>query len=550
MARQTEYLQSTFPPLFVWFIHELYCKALPRAIVLLLTKSQWPVQYPSLTVQYFLSLDPTLVASSNSQRPSKTLQDIWIGVDVWGRGSHGGGGFGSYKAIEHIDPESLGLSVALFGQAWTWESRQDDEGWTWEKFWAYENKLWLGPLVKDEHVDVPEPTLRQGEAPCLVHGKSRPIASFFSKAPAPNPYDLPFHTSFGVGVGRAWFVNGLKVLQTEKGWTDIDKQGTLGNMVWPRPSLAWEGDERSEPIPDASSSLNLEDAWNGGNSLRLAISGPGSDAEDPFFRCAWLPVQSIAITSRRSYEAHAVYKTDSGSGVDFDLGLSVKLLSPNAQQTVEIKPISSGHANLANGWATLSIQFDLPVYHTGDVLAAIGLVIGFATEDPTEPYEFSVTLGQINIFPTPATQVLPHQPRIIWADFNRISNLHPNERFSGMLTWEVAAVFPALTPINLASPEDPNPAWIIDNSNEWFPAFMYFNIYVLVHSSTGTVSSPETATFIGTTGLDGEARRFFVDPNCLPGDAADARGIRFLVQGVTDRGDVLKWDQCVFVDVT
>jgi mannosyl-glycoprotein endo-beta-N-acetylglucosaminidase len=98
--------------------------------------AQWPPHYPSLTAQYFLSLDPTIIGGSPSNQPSilrtKSLSDIYTGVDVWGRGSHGGGGFGCYRAIDHIDPKFLGLSVALFGQAWTWESEQDKPGWTWE----------------------------------------------------------------------------------------------------------------------------------------------------------------------------------------------------------------------------------------------------------------------------------------------------------------------------------------------------------------------------------------------------------------------------------
>ena len=101
-----------------------------------------------------------------------------MGVDVWGRGTFGGGGLGSYKAISHISPESLGLSVALFGQAWTWESEQDKPGWTWEKWWAYESKLWVGPISGS--VEVPE--VPQNGQECL-HGSFLSIASFFPRHP-------------------------------------------------------------------------------------------------------------------------------------------------------------------------------------------------------------------------------------------------------------------------------------------------------------------------------------------------------------------------------
>lgn len=511
---------------------------------------QWPPHYPSLSAQYFLSLDPAVIGSSLSNQSSvhkeKSLRDIYTGVDVWGRGSHGGGGFGCYRAINHIDPKFLGLSVALFGQAWTWESEQDKPGWSWEKWWNYERTMWLGPQTEGEEVPVPDAPRREGEPEC-PHGKFEPLVSFFPQTPPPNPADLPFYTSFGVGVGRAWFVEGVKVLQTEDGWTDIDKQCSLGNMVWPRPILAWENDEQKDKVPNASSALNLDDAWNGGNSLLLTVSGAGSDAEDAFFRCVWLPVQSLAITPRLSYEALLTYKVSSGAHLDFDLGLSAKLVTNNIQQDILVNPIAVNSTDLSGGWTTLSIQFELPTDHLCDVLVAIGLVIGFAAEDPTEAYEFSILLGQITIFPTPTRSVSAQQPRLLWADFKSTPSTDTN--FSGILTWEVAASYTPLTNIAVTSPEDPNPIWILDASDKWFSVFLYFNIYVQPYTSDGIVSEPETAVFIGTTGLNGHAQAFFVDPSSLPREITQAKGVRYLVQGVTDRGEVLKWAQCVFVDV-
>jgi mannosyl-glycoprotein endo-beta-N-acetylglucosaminidase len=511
---------------------------------------QWPSHYPSLSAQYFLSLDPAIIGSSMSSQPSnlkaKSLRDIYTGVDVWGRGSHGGGGFGCYKAINHIDPKFLGLSVALFGQGWTWESEQDKPGWTWEKWWDYERTMWLGPQKEGQEVPVPDAPRREGEPQC-PHGKFEPLVSFFSQTPPPNPADLPFYTSFGVGVGRAWFVEGAKVFQTDDGWTDIDKQCSLGNMVWPRPILAWEGDERKYNVPDALSTLDLDDAWNGGNSLRLAVSGVGSDDDDAFFRCVWLPVQSLAVTPRLSYEAHVVYKVESNAHVDLDLGLSVKLLTSNIQHAMLINPVAVNDTELPGGWATLSIQFELPADHLNDVLVAIGLVIGFADEDPTEAYEFSVLLGQMTIFPTSNRGVSAQQPRLLWADFK--STPSADTSFSGLLTWEAAASYTPLTNITVTSPEDPNPVWILDASDKWSLVFLYFNIYVQTYTSDGILSAPETALFIGTTGLSGHAQTFFVDPKTLPPEITQAKGVRFLVQGVTNRGGVLKWTHCVFVDV-
>ena len=64
---------------------------------------------------------------------------MYVGIDVWGRGSHGGGGFGAYRALSHIADASraagshagsntgtgTALSTAIFGPAWTWEDGED-----------------------------------------------------------------------------------------------------------------------------------------------------------------------------------------------------------------------------------------------------------------------------------------------------------------------------------------------------------------------------------------------------------------------------------------
>lgn len=395
-----------------------------------------------------------------------------------------------------------------------------------------------------EVIKVPEVPPREGEPVC-VHGPFLPVKSFFPRYPPPNPKDIGLFTMFSPGVGRAWFVEGVKVLQLEKGWTDIDKQGTLGDMVWPRPQVSWEGDEHDEVLPKASAALCLDDAWNGGNCLRLELSGPGSTAEHAVFRCLWLPIQSLALTPLQSYEATALYKVDSGVSLDLDIGLSVNLLSNTTVQYLEVSPSGVSHAELVGGWTKLSIEFTIPSDDPMDVLGAIGLVIGIAAENPIQDYKLSLHIGQLTVFPTASSKVVPSlRPAILWADFERTPD--PG-RLAGILTWEVSTSFPRL-PLNaITSVEDPVIPWNpLSISEQWFPSFIYFNIYVGQHRDAPT---PEQAVFIGTTGLDGRANRFYVDPECLPGDVDGTGGIRFYVQGVTDRGEVLGWDQCVFVDV-
>ncbi|PBL01715.1 hypothetical protein ARMGADRAFT_980085 [Armillaria gallica] len=476
----------------------------------------WRNDYPDLTAQYFLSLDPALT-ENQAHFASKSLQDIYMGVDVWGRGSHGGGGFGSYKAITHISTDSLGLSVALFGQAWTWESEQDKPGWTWQQWWDYERTLWVGAKNNDE-VPVPQVSKRTGEPDC-THGSFLPIASFFNHHAPPDPVHLALHTTFSPGVGHGWWVNGVKVFESEKGWTDVDKQTSVGDLVWPRPIISWEGEDEEvfDGKIEAEPSICMNDAWNGGSSLRLSLTDQGNAS---VYRCIWIPVQSLALSAQTTYEATAVYKLDAAT--DLDVSLSVK---SSTEGSVTITPLTGNNTTVAQGWVKLSIQFSVPSSLSS---ASIGLVIAIVTEDPSESLAVSLLLGQLNAFRAPSPSPSP-SPMILWADYSS----------QGALTWEVAASLPAAVQRPLTSPEDPVPLWDIQPYK--VPSFLYYNVYASPFSSPTYTGGPEDATWIGTSGYSGDAKMFAVE-------SPVKTRTRFYIQGVTEHGEVLPWERCVFVD--
>ncbi|KAI9512749.1 glycosyl hydrolase family 85-domain-containing protein [Russula earlei] len=503
------------------------------------TNYSWPPVYPSLTAQFFSNLDPSLISTQSRTGASKTLQDIHVGVDVWGRGSHGGGGFGSYRAIEHIDPESLGLSVALFGPGWTWESIQDKQDFSWGMWWEAERRLWIGP---PENATVPPMTKRHEDEPDCLHGRFRPFLDFFVTRPPPDPTLLPFCTSFSPGVGFAWFVNGVVVMpHTKDGWTDVDKQSALGNMLWPRPKVQWEDRVgTTEPVPEASSALYFDDAWLGGNGLHVTFDATGSDAEDAFFRCVWLPIQSLNVTPLVRYTAHVIFKSLPAVDppVDIDVGLSIK--GPGS--ALELSAISAAE-DLPGRWTRQTLTFTL-LENQREEPITVGLVVGFATEDPSKAVQFSILLGQLAVYPAPPPSS-PHlsvaAPRILWANFQR-----GEAGKSGVLTWEIAATFPPISlPRTLPPVDSPIPLWSLDSSDHAFTSYSYFNIY-----AGAALGGPARATFIGTTGLDGRANRFYVDWEVLPDAIKHMKEVRFYVQGVTDRGEVIEWEQCAFVDAS
>ncbi|TCD66207.1 hypothetical protein EIP91_001654 [Steccherinum ochraceum] len=496
------------------------------------TNYTWPREFPSLTAQYFLSIDSQHLARS----PPKTLQDIYVGVDVWGRGSHGGGGFGAYKAMDHIDPKFLGLSVALFGQAWSWETEQDKEGFTWETWWAHERKLWLGPVGPNDIVQIPEPPPGQ---PVCEHGPYTPVTSFFTRKPPPDPLDLTFYTSFSPGVGTAWFVEGAKVMDaTASGWTDLHKTTSIGDLAWPHPAISSELGDWEETPPSVSPGICMYDAWMGGSSLRLDVTLPPSD--DDSFHLIWIPIQSLSVTSQQSYDVNLVYKVPPHGPAEVDMGLSVKLFDDCDEEVedVDVTSLPVEDRPSIGGWTHLAVRICVKS-DTPRQTVAVGLIAGIAQEESSSNAKpLSLYLGQLTAFPSPPSDLSAISvPQLLWADYQ----MHDG---AGVLTWDVAQSLPPIHGLSLTSLEDPQPAWVIDTNNR---NFLYFNIYV--QDGEASSESARASWFVGTSGLDGRGQRFFVDPACLPAQVGTSKKLRFTIEGVTDRGERLSRDRCVFVDV-
>jgi mannosyl-glycoprotein endo-beta-N-acetylglucosaminidase len=549
---------------------------------------KWPANYPSLSTQYLLSLAPSVT--------SNLLSSIYTGIDVWGRGSHGGGGFGSYKALEHITSTSPpGQSTALFGQAWTWETQQDTPGFTWDSWWAYERKLWvgLGSATANRGVEVPKAPRRKGpngeeEEPECPHGSFRPLVEFFERQVPPDPWLLPVWMCFCPGVGMGWWVGGVRVLKDADGWTDLDKQSSIGDLVWPVPELRlegrgeWEGEgegnmDDDKDLPKVKSEICMSKAWNGGSSLRLQLCSPSpvpapdTVSEDAVYRTFWLPVQSIGLTRGKTYEATLVYKVESqrhsNLNVDVDIGLSVKPLSAADPAKLKITPLSTSDSQkpLPGGWTKLSIAFivkeDPQVVPAITGALGLNIVILAETFAHWHALDVSLLLGQLCVYPARPADAEAHEPMILWADVTLQHPSSPGKKpLGGTITWETAVAFPDTPNSIITSTEDPVSVFKVPPPTQeypWFPSFVYFNIYALAHPVNGVVGHPEESVWIGTSGGTAEGRKcaFVVVWKSLRGvlglgDGGVGKGkVRFYVQGVTDRGVVLGWERCVYVDV-
>ncbi|CAK9803833.1 Cytosolic endo-beta-N-acetylglucosaminidase [Anthophora plagiata] len=90
----------------------------------------WQNELNNKNLEFFLNCDgiylnynwtKSKLENSNAlaRNYNRSVHDIYVGLDVWGRGCPGGGGFNSTYALERIRQE--GLSVAIFAPSWTHE---------------------------------------------------------------------------------------------------------------------------------------------------------------------------------------------------------------------------------------------------------------------------------------------------------------------------------------------------------------------------------------------------------------------------------------------
>lgn len=154
-------------------------------------------------------------------------QKLFVGIDVWGRGSKvGNGGFETGVAINFVKRYSS--NVALFSPSWTYENFDEDQ------FLLNDRKFWIGDETSDET------------------GGS--VATYISHYTAPvycKDQNVKFYTNFSVGEGSKFRVFAHTVFNNN--WVN-------GNIQLPTPVI--EDEKRLE--------IYNKEAFNGGSSLKIA----------------------------------------------------------------------------------------------------------------------------------------------------------------------------------------------------------------------------------------------------------------------------------------
>ncbi|XP_033739012.1 cytosolic endo-beta-N-acetylglucosaminidase-like isoform X3 [Pecten maximus] len=194
--------------------------------------------------------DDTLRRSKELANSSGRAMDVYVGVDVFGRGCLGGGGFNTIEALTAIRQHNM--SAAIFAMGWVYETQGEAD------FLQNENRFWR-----------------------LLHHllPVRVLASSY----------LPFSTSFCQGFGQKYYSQGLEV--SPSSWHNLGLQEL-------QPSLT---DAQFEGMTPSTSSMTLdtETALLGGSCLKLIANPVPKDGSPVIYRlfCMEFEIKEPAVIS-------------------------------------------------------------------------------------------------------------------------------------------------------------------------------------------------------------------------------------------------------------
>jgi mannosyl-glycoprotein endo-beta-N-acetylglucosaminidase len=275
------------------------------------------------------------------------------------------------------------------------------------------------------------------------------------------------------------------------GWTDIDVQTSIGDLVWPMPKLKnlladSDLEEETKLGTSITPSLCFTDAWHGGSCLELLCelkqftSSAAAEEQDEEFQSIFVPIQSVSITPEKAYLAAVVYKVaNPGSGSDVEVGPAVEPLHGVGCSVKEAgKVISKDVVStfVPNGWtqAFFSFTADVNAAEEREIPEVVAVSLGVSLNVVIPPSTSAqspvkILLGQMSVIPDFSSSPNPTvraETRLLWASWDSVapprysSSSTGSHVIKGTLLWASALSLPPLYPnTQISSIEDPNPAW-------------------------------------------------------------------------------------------
>ncbi|XP_060079983.1 cytosolic endo-beta-N-acetylglucosaminidase-like [Ylistrum balloti] len=194
--------------------------------------------------------DKSLRCSKELANSKGRAMDVYVGVDVFGRGCLGGGGFNTVEALTAIRQHNM--SAAIFAMGWVYETQGE------ANFLQNENRFWR-----------------------LLH-HLLPVRALASS-------HLPFSTSFCQGFGQKYYSQGLEVSAAP--WHNLGLQE-------PQPSLT---NAQFEGVTPSTCSMDLVTgaALLGGSSLQLRANPLPKDGSPVIYKlfCVEFEIKEPVVIS-------------------------------------------------------------------------------------------------------------------------------------------------------------------------------------------------------------------------------------------------------------
>ncbi|ORY42295.1 hypothetical protein BCR33DRAFT_767168 [Rhizoclosmatium globosum] len=211
-------------------------------------------------------------------------EDVYYGIDVWGRNTFGGGGFNIHKALREITAQ--GLSTAIFAPAWTYEFLGH------ELFDAAEKRLWHGEPAG--FLNPPFPPQEDDAKPYSTREDPTDLGSVsdYIEIRQSGTRDY-FFTDFDRGFGSSYSLAG-KVISNEN-WFNLSRQSPTPSFITSR-SIQTFSEIKPKLVPSAAVSrfsrcVSDAESWSGGASLEIKLL-PGKTSEKAW---TYIPIQRIRV---------------------------------------------------------------------------------------------------------------------------------------------------------------------------------------------------------------------------------------------------------------
>lgn len=299
--------------------------------------------------------------ATSFKNAGKRHRDVYTGIDLFGRGTYGGGGHNAHAAMAVIT--AAPTSIALFAPSWTFEgtgaahisrNKYDDE----------ENKLWIGTMLHTA-----TSTSRSTSDQQLHNTKYHQCIGEYA---GPRLFSLqsllPFYCDFNSGYGHRYYEKGLCV--RKDAWYDMSVQ----SVQVPLTDDVRRGVIKTVALlPDTSMAVSMaleyekeECVWNGGSSLSIDCTLPpikcppfGPIKVELFIgRFTVDASQSVsALDSLVTLHVDCVYQYLLADSLPIEMELSL-ILSSNERRLVEI-PLPKARA-LIGSWSHLNHDIKLP----------------------------------------------------------------------------------------------------------------------------------------------------------------------------------------------